>query len=129
TAVAMVLVPDVPWARERLEGDAEIEKSSMVAGAMVTLTVVLCVAEVAAPVTVSVYVPAAAVPALTVSVLEPPAVTEVGLSEALAPPGTPDTLRFTVSALPEVTAVLMVLVPLPPALRDSEPGLALMEKS
>jgi hypothetical protein len=59
-------------------------------------TVVAWVALVPVPDTVSVYVPAAAVPALTVSVLEPPLVTLVGLSDALAPLGVPLTVRFTV---------------------------------
>ncbi len=48
---------------------------------------------------------------MMVRVLEPPAVTEVGLNDADAPLGRPEALRFTVCALPEVTAVLMVLVP------------------
>src|SRR5438132_36188 len=43
------------------------------------LTLVVCIALVPVPVTVSVYVPAAAVPVFTVSVEEPPAVTDVGL--------------------------------------------------
>ncbi len=42
----------------------------------------------------------------------PPAVTLVGLSDALAPAGRPDTLKVTVEAEPETTAVEMVLVPL-----------------
>ena len=62
----------------------------------VNVTVVVWVALAPVPVTVSVYVPAAAVPAFTVSVLEPPLVTLVGLSDALAPLGAPLTVRFTV---------------------------------
>src|SRR2546421_7619982 len=77
----------------------------------VRVTEVVCVAEVPVPVTVSVYVPAAAVPVFTVSVELPPAVTDVGLSAAVAPLGTPVTERLTVCALPEVTAVEIVLVP------------------
>jgi hypothetical protein len=82
-----------------------------VAAVMVTLTVVACVAE-AVPVTVKVYVPAAAVPALTVSVDDPPAVTLAGLKPALAPEGAPLTESKMVSALPLVTAVEMLEVPL-----------------
>src|SRR2546426_6523930 len=59
----------------------------------------------------------------------PPAVTEVGFSVAVAPVGVPLTLSPTVSAVPLVTAVLMVEVPLVPCCRLSEPGLELMEKS
>ena len=74
--------------------------------------------------------PAAAVPALTVSVDEPPEVTLVGFSEAVAPDGTPLTDRLTVCAEPLVTAVLMVDVPLgPPWVSVSVDGLAEIEKS
>jgi hypothetical protein len=80
----------------------------------VRLTVVECVALAPVPVTVSVYVPVAAVPALTVSVEEPPAVTDAGFSEAVAPEGAPDTDRFTVCADPFVNAVEIVELPLAP---------------
>jgi hypothetical protein len=64
------------------------------------------------------------------SVLEPPAVTEAGLNEAVAPAGTPEALRLTVCATPEVTAVEMALVPAaPPWTTLSEAGAALIEKS
>ena len=55
--------------------------------------------------------PAAAVPTLTVRVELPPAVTEVGLSEAVAPAGAPLTESDTDPALPAVTAVEIVEVP------------------
>src|SRR5947208_2063806 len=78
---------------------------------------------------VSADVPAAALPELMVKVELPPEVTEAGLNDALAPVGRPETLRFTVCALPEVTAVLMVVLPLPPAVTVTALGLAPMEKS
>src|SRR5437660_11029045 len=96
---------------------------------IVTVTEVECVAEAAVPVTVSVYAPAAAVRAFTVSVELPPAVTDVGLSEAVAPVGAPETERLTVSALPEVTAVEIVLVPEAPCWSVKLAGLAEIEKS
>src|SRR5882762_8397135 len=108
---------------------AETPKCVAVAALTVSVTVVMCVAEAAVPVTVSVYVPAAAVPVLTVSVELPPAVTDVGLSEAVAPLGAPETERLTVSALPEVTAVEIVLVPEAPRTRLKLVGLAAIEKS
>src|SRR5207253_10075078 len=82
-----------------------VSKSPLVipddAGAVtVSETFVECVADGAVPLTVRVYEPAAAVPAFTVSVDELPAVTLVGLSEALAPAGTPVTVSITVSATP-----------------------------
>src|SRR5947207_9759079 len=115
----MAEVPLWPWTNERLVGLALIEKSSE-GGAAVTvkLTEVLCVALVAVPVTVKVYVPGAAVPAPTVSVELPPAVTEVGLTVAVAPAGVPLTLRLTVSAEPLVTAVEMEDVPTAPCTRE-----------
>ena len=59
----------------------------------------------------------------------PPAVTEVGLKLAVAPAGTPLTDKLTVSAVPETTAVEMVLVPVAFWASVSEAGLAEMEKS
>ena len=49
-------------------------------------------------------------PVVTVSVELAPALTELGLKFAVAPDGRPDAERFTVWVLPEVIAVLMVLV-------------------
>ncbi len=72
--------------------------------------------------------PAAAVPAFTVSVELPPAVTDVG-SDAVAPLGTPERERLTVCALPEVTAVEIELVPEAPCWRLKVVGLAEIEKS
>jgi len=126
TAVEIVLVPEAPCTRLKLVGLAAIEK--LFGGLTVSVTEVVCVAEVPVPVTVSVYVPAAAVPVFTVSVELPPAVTDVGLSDAVAPLGTPVTERLTVCALPEVTAVEIVLVPEAPCTRLKLVGLAAIEK-
>src|SRR5258708_6642241 len=95
----------------------------------VRVTEVVCVAEGPVPVTISVYVPAAAVPVFTLSVELPPAVTDVGLSDAVAPLGTPVTERLTVCPLPDVTAVEIVLVPEAPCKRLKLVGLAAIEKS
>ena len=73
--------------------------------------------------------PTAAVPAFTVSVELPPAVTDVGLSDALAPLGAPVTERLTVPALPEVTAVEIELVPEALCWMIRLVGLAAIEKS
>ena len=51
---------------------------------------------------------------MIVNVALPPAVTEVGLNEAVGPGGLTLALRFTVAGAPLVTAVLIVLVPLEP---------------
>src|SRR2546430_17514524 len=121
----MVEVPLWPWTNERLVGLALIEKSSD-GGAAVTvkLTEVLCVALAAVPVTVRVYVPGAAVPAPTVSVELPPAVTEGGLSVAGAPAGEPAPVRLIVSAEPLVTAGEVVGVPRAPCTIGTLPGVA-----
>ena len=60
---------------------------------------------------------------------DPPAVTEVGLSDAVGPLGETLAVRFTVPAEPLVTAVLIVEVPLPPCAIERLVGLALIEKS
>ena len=89
-AVEMVDVPLAPWTKERLVGLALMEKSLGGGGAVtVNETVVAWVALVPVPVTVTVYVPGVALPAPSVSVELPPAVTDVGLREAVAPVGTP----------------------------------------
>src|SRR5205823_499908 len=67
--------------------------------------------------------PAAALPAFTFSVALLPAVTDVGVTEALAPLGVPDTLRLIVPPLPP-TVVDMRLQPLVPCSRPKLLGLA-----
>jgi hypothetical protein len=95
----------------------------------VSVTVAECIPEAAAPVTVRVYIPAAAVPAFTVSVELPPDEMEPGLSVAVAPAGAPETFSVTASAAPDVIAVEIVLVPDVPGNRFRLPGLAEIEKS
>src|SRR5437879_323603 len=75
TAVPMFDVPDVPGERDRLVGNALIEKSFVVAVVMVNITVVECVALRLVPVTTMEYVPALAVPVSIVSVELPPVAT------------------------------------------------------
>src|SRR5437762_932681 len=67
--------------------------------------------------------PAAALPALTFSVALPPALMDVGVTEALAPLGVPDTARLIVPPVP-TTVVEMVLEPLVPCTRLRLLGLA-----
>jgi hypothetical protein len=74
-------------------------------------------------------VPGAAVPAFTVRVALPPAVTDEGFKLAEAPAGAPLTDRLTVSAVPETIAVEMVLLPVPFWFMVSVLGLAAMLKS
>src|SRR5204863_7391083 len=72
--------------------------------------------------------PAAALPALTFSVALPPALMDVGVKEALAPLGVPDTARLIVPPVP-TTVVEMVLEPLVPCTRLRLLGLAEIVKS
>jgi len=112
-------------------GHVALPLALVMAGAWVTVSVteVECVAEGAVPVTVSVWVPVAVVPVFTVRVELPPAVTDVGLNVAVAPLGTPETVRLIVSALPETSAVEMVLIPCVPCTRVKLEGVAEIEKS
>src|SRR5207253_2631975 len=75
------------------------------------------------PVTFIVKPPAAAQPATTLDFTRLPAVTDVGVTEALAPLGVPDTARLIVPPLP-TTVVEMVLEPLVPCTRLTLLGLA-----
>jgi len=128
-AVEIVDVALPPCTAETLLGLALIEKS-LGAGVTVSMTVVLCVALGAMPVTVTEYGPGVvAAPTLKVNVEPPPAVVVGGLNEAVAPAGTPPALSVTVSAEPLVTAVEMVDVPLPPWTADTLAGFAPIEKS
>ena len=66
---------------------------------------------------------------MIVSVDELPDVTDVGLNDAEAPAGRPVTDNDTVCAEPDVVVVLIVDVPLAPALTDTVEGDAAMLKS
>ena len=66
---------------------------------------------------------------LIVRVELPPAVTVLGLKDAVAPDGKPPAVSVIVCALPLVTAVLMVELTLWPWTTDTLFGLALIEKS
>jgi hypothetical protein len=96
----------------------------------VSETLVVCVALVPVPVTVTVYVPGAvAAPTVNVSVELPPAVTGVGLNVAVVPLGTPLAVSDTVWADPLVTAVEIVVLTLAPCCALTLAGLAVIEKS
>jgi hypothetical protein len=94
--VEIVLVPPAPWDTSTVEGLALIEKSFVTPDRTVSTTDVVWVAEAPVPVTVIVDV-AVGVESdvVIVSVELPPAVTLVGLNEALAPVGSPLALNET----------------------------------
>ena len=66
---------------------------------------------------------------LRVRVELPPAVTELGLKEAVAPEGSPEALKVTDCGFPLITVVLMVELTLWPWTTDTLLGLTLIEKS
>src|SRR3982750_3630403 len=69
-------------------------------------TVVVCVEDAPVPVTVIVYVPGAVDdPTASVNVDEAPALTDVGLNDAVVPAGTPAAENVTACAEPLVTVV------------------------
>jgi hypothetical protein len=88
------------------------------------------VADEPVPVIVTVYTPAAvALEVEIVSVDDPPAVTEVGENEAVAPLGRPLAVSETVCAEPDATAVETVALVPAPAATDASVGLSESEKS
>ena len=96
----------------------------------VNVTVALCVALGALPVTATGYVPGAVVAStLSVSVELEPAVIVEGLNEAVVPAGIPLAESVSVSAEPLVTAVEIVDVALPLCTAETLLGFALIEKS
>jgi hypothetical protein len=89
-----------------------------------------CVADVPVPVIVMVYVPAVVeLDVESVSVDDPPAVTDVGENDAVTPLGRPLALSETVCAEPDVTAVETVVLVPEPAATDADDGLSEIEKS
>ena len=127
TAVEMVDVPGPPAVRLTVFGEALIEKSFR--SFTVKVSCVECMTLPSPPVTVSVYVPGAAVPVPIVSVEEPRAVTEAGSKLALAPDGTPEMVRSIAPGEPLTTAVEMVDVAKSPCATLMVLGEALIEKS
>jgi hypothetical protein len=109
--IAIVLAPLAPGLRLTLAGVAETVK---LGGAVTVIVIVaLLVAVPAAPVTVRVAVPGAALAAtLNVSVLV--RVVAAGLNVAVTPAGRPVTEKMTVPVKVVCGVTVIVLVPLPP---------------
>ena len=130
-AVAIVLDVEPPAVTDTLVGFAESEKSFVVVPlVIVSAYVVVWLPDAAVPVTVSVYVPAAADVVVAIeSVALLPDVTEVGLIVAVTPAGAPETDSETDCAEPEVVAVAIVAEVELPAVTVPLPGLAEIEKS
>jgi len=127
--VAMVDAALPPCAADTLLGLAPIVKS-LGAAVTVSVTVVLWVALGAVPVTVTEYGPGVvAGSTVNVSVELPPAVTTLGLKDAVVPEGSPPAESVTLSAEPLVRAVEIVDVALPPCTADTLLGFAPIEKS
>ena len=113
TEVEIVDVPLCPAVTVTVVGAAEIEKSSTTGALTVSETEVACVADAPVPVTLNVTVPVGVAAVVVMVIVEDwPAVMVAGLNDADAPLGRPDALSVTLWALPLVTAVEIVDVPL-----------------
>src|SRR5205814_1069971 len=115
TVVEMVLEPLVPCTRLRLDRKSTRLNSSHL-GITDRCSLGWRAPRPSATRRSSDLMPAAALPALTFSVALPPALMDVGVTEALAPLGVPDTARLIVPPVP-TTVVEMVLEPLVPCTR------------
>jgi len=123
-------VPE-PWTTLCADGLALIAKSSGTSAVTVKLTAVECVVPDGYwPVMDRVNVPVAAVAVVaTVRTELPPAATDAGLKEPVAPVPSPLTERVTICAMPEATCVLTVYDVLEPWTTLCAAGLALIAKS
>ena len=126
--VDTVVIPELPWTTLTIAGSATIAKSGRASTS--SDTVVVCVADGAVPVIVTVYVPGAVVAsAASISVDDAPAVTLVGTNVAVAPAGRPLADSAMVSGVPAVDTVATVVIPELPWTTLTIAGDALIEKS
>ena len=130
TVVVIVELPDVPCARDRLEGDATTVKSAGCAAFTVRDSVAVCVIPPPVPVMVTFTVPVAAV-LLAVRVrLEVPGVpTEAGLKLAVTPEGRPEADNETVELKPPSAEVETVTPAELPCVTETLEGARLKVKS
>ncbi len=128
--VEIVDVPLWPAVTVTVVGAAEIEKSSTTGALTVSETGVEWVFDAPVPVTLKDTVPVGVAPVVVTVIVEDwPAVIEAGLNDALAPLGRPEALKLTAWALPLVSVVEIVEVPLWPAVTVTVVGAAEIEKS
>jgi hypothetical protein len=132
TVVEMVVVPELPWATDRLAGEALTAKSGAAGALTVSEMVVVWVTLPPLAVTVMVAVPVVAVlDAVKVSVELPlpGAAKLVGLKLAVTPVGSPDTDNDTAELNPPLTVVETVALPELPWVTLREAGEAVTLKS
>ena len=125
-----VYVVDLPRVTVRLDGVAEIEKSPVSTVRVTVFECDTCWPAPVVPVMTSEYVPAGVEPeVLTLSVVDPEAVTAVGANVPVAPAGSPLTLNVTTPVKP-VPAVTVAVYKVPaPADTVCEDGVADSVKS
>jgi hypothetical protein len=131
TEVEMVLLPEPPWATERLVGEALRLKLGVAVAVMVSAMVVVFVIPPPLAVTVTVVVPVVAVPLaenVRVELPLPGAAIEAGLKLTVTPAGRPEAESEIEELNPPLTVVEMVLLPEPPWATERLVGEALKVK-
>jgi hypothetical protein len=114
TVVEIVLLPELPWATDKLLGEALKVKSGVAAAVIVRATVVLLVMPPPVALTVTFTVPVAAVllaESVSVELPLPGAAIVLGLKLAVTPEGKPEMDNEIAELNPPLTVVEIVLAP------------------
>jgi len=132
TEVAIMLLPELPCVTDTLVGEALKLNAGVEVAVTVRGIVKVCVIPPPLPLTVTLVVPAVAVPLAAKVKEEPPlpgAPMELGLKPAVTPVGRPETESEMEELNPPDTAVETVVPPEPPWVTDELVGAALKVKS
>jgi hypothetical protein len=127
--MATEVEPDVLRATDKLDGEADSEKSAAITSFTVNATVAVCDNDPDVPVIVTVAAPSVAVEdAFNVSVAAVPVV-DAGLKLAVTPLGKPLAVNATLPAKPPVLEMAMEVLPEAPRLIERLAGVVASEKS
>ena len=131
TVLEMVVLPEAPWATDKLLGAAVKAKSGVAAAVMVSAMVVLCVIPPPVAFTVTLTVPVVVVllaENVSVALPLPGAAIEAGLRLAVTPEGKLETESEIAELKPPLTAVEIDVLPVLPCVTDRLAGEALTVK-